>query len=68
MLNKIYTNSLTNENEKGTLKKMLPEIRCPQCGRLLAMGRILMGSVEIQCRNNKCKALILVNQYGFFKI
>ncbi len=39
-------------------------IRCPQCEKLLCVGRILLGAVEIKCKG--CGSIVKVNQYGCY--
>jgi len=67
MSTKIQTKVLTKKTENATLSSSPnPEIRCPACNRLLARGRITLGSLEIQCSRQRCKVLILINQHGRF--
>ncbi len=37
-------------------------IRCPQCEKLLCVGRILLGAVEIKCKG--CGSIVKISQYG----
>jgi hypothetical protein len=53
-------NILTNEVEPF---KIYNEIRCPACRKLIACGRIQLGSLEIKCR---CGALVKISKYGIF--
>ena len=59
---KKLTKSNTNDNFSA-------EYRCPRCDKLLAVGRIQLGSVTIICHRAKCKLKVIVKrllrQYGY---
>ena len=40
--------------------------RCPRCGKLLAVGKITMGHLEIRCTRAKCTATVRISPYGTF--
>ena len=42
--------------------------RCPVCGKLLAVGKITMGHLEIKCTRAKCAAVIKISQHGDFLV
>lgn len=47
---------------------MVKELRCPDCGRLLAKAHLLPGSVvEIMCRSKQCKGVIKFQSHAVEK-
>lgn len=38
----------------------LPEIRCPNCNKVIARGVLEMGLMELQCHTTRCKTMVIL--------
>jgi len=42
--------------------------RCPRCGKLLAIGKITLGHLEVKCTRSKCNSTVRISQHGDFLV
>ena len=42
--------------------------RCPKCGRILCVGRVLIGNLTVNCSRSKCSAICKITTRGVFVV
>ena len=54
-----FRKRLTHPPQSG-----INELRCPRCGKLLAVGKIQLGSLEVKCTRKRCACKVKISQFG----